>query len=327
MSSLTPRLDKLDRNYIINGNFDYWQRNTTANITGAVLAVDRFFTNYNSGAAGTVSRSTDVPDADSLYSAQVDVTTGLNATIGQRIESVFSKDLAGKTITIKFKVKAVDATGREIRILMATPNVTDNWAASTGFTDFVAIASPTTGVWTTYSTTVSIPADAVRGLQLIIRRGGASATTSTRYSKIQILLGEVSDSDFSYAGRDVVQELDLCRRYYEKSFAINTIPANGGSATTLADDTNAVGYLAGNTLLTPTIPFKITKRASPTVTVFGNSSGRAIYSALNNAAIAGSVTVSTGPVGTSGVNGLNVNQQDTAAFVTVRFHYAADAEL
>ena len=64
--SLTPRLDRLDKNYIINGNFDFWQRGTSTSTSGVYLA-DRFRTSL-SGGSYVVSRSTDVPNSNSQFS-------------------------------------------------------------------------------------------------------------------------------------------------------------------------------------------------------------------------------------------------------------------
>lgn len=314
MSSLTPRLDKLDKNYIINGNFDYWQRNTTGTITGAVVAVDRFTSNYNAGAAGTISRSTDIPDFNSLYSAQVDVTTGLNAQIGQRIESVFARELASKDVTFKIKAKAVDSTGRPIRLLVLVPTVTDNWASSTTVTDVQLVASPTTGVWNDCVATVSIPADAIRGLHFIVYRGGASATTSTRYSQMQVAIGSFSDLNFSYAGRNLVNELILCQRYFEKSYNVD-IP--------LASIT-AAGQITFRQVANHQQPisFKVRKRITATPTFYSPVTG------ANAVWRDGSAGVDrTAAASSNGETGTNVDITGAVAGNTMLGHWSADAEL
>lgn len=122
MSSLTPRIDKLDGNLIINGNFDFWQRNTTGTLSGAtnLYVADRFVGSHGSniGAATTVmSRSTDVPTfaqsgTTSVYSMQLQpgvATPSPNADtaglFGQIIEGNFFKQIHQKKITISFWVK------------------------------------------------------------------------------------------------------------------------------------------------------------------------------------------------------------------------------
>lgn len=67
MTSLAPRLDQLERNLIINGNFDFWQRFvpgvTSQSITTSQYVADRTrtFNNGTFSGVGTVSQSTDVP--------------------------------------------------------------------------------------------------------------------------------------------------------------------------------------------------------------------------------------------------------------------------
>ena len=85
--SLAPRIDKLDKNAIINGNFDFWQRvvgNSSqmllSNNQGSFFTADRAFSQASALGGGTlnysVARSTNVPTLaqsgfQSSYSYQV----------------------------------------------------------------------------------------------------------------------------------------------------------------------------------------------------------------------------------------------------------------
>lgn len=65
MSSLTPRINKLDKNEIMNGNFDFWQRSTLSSFTNGTqgFVADRFKT-YNQGSTSktiTMQRSSNIP--------------------------------------------------------------------------------------------------------------------------------------------------------------------------------------------------------------------------------------------------------------------------
>ncbi len=57
--SLAPRIDKISRNYIINGGFDFWQRANGNTVTindaagGNSYAADRFM----KGRGGTTNKS------------------------------------------------------------------------------------------------------------------------------------------------------------------------------------------------------------------------------------------------------------------------------
>tara|TARA_R110000803_G_scaffold69774_2_gene132217 strand:+ start:494 stop:1645 length:1152 start_codon:yes stop_codon:yes gene_type:complete len=82
---------------------------------------------------------------------------------------------------------------------------------------------------------------------------------------VQMEIGATA-TDFEH--RTFGDELALCQRYYEKSFAQGVAPGtasligNGGGVITIT----LAGSTAGNTGITPlAIPFKVTKRTSPTL--------------------------------------------------------------
>lgn len=109
------------KNWIINGNFDFWQRKTTqANITTDTYVADRFkyFSNGGTAARFTLSQSTDVPTQaesgfQSKYSMKLACTT-LDGSIGAaeaasvqyRMEGFDYAQLKGKTVVLSFWVKS-----------------------------------------------------------------------------------------------------------------------------------------------------------------------------------------------------------------------------
>lgn len=259
MTSLTPRLDKLDKNYIINGNFDHWQRGTSFVGAGAIYTADRMFCSYSTGTTN-YTRSTDVPDSQSSYSLQIANTSGTNPQVNQFVESVFAKDLANKTVTFKVKIKVTDATGTPIKLRLSYPNVIDNFSSITPISTTVLNAAPTTNVWATYTLVASLPANVINGLEVkIFRDSGVTVTTTTTlYSQMQVILGSNSDTDFNYAARNVVEELSLCQRYYEtRSFIVNS----GYYAQ----------FAAANVFYGSFYQFLVEKRAVPTVTAIHNT--------------------------------------------------------
>lgn len=110
--------DRKRKNFIINGNFDFWQRgtNTFMSTTGTYLA-DRFI-GYESGIGAMVQeRDTDVPTFaqsgyNSTYSfkATNDNTTALAANdyaqLAYAVEGYDYAELHGKTMTLSFWVKS-----------------------------------------------------------------------------------------------------------------------------------------------------------------------------------------------------------------------------
>jgi hypothetical protein len=126
MSNLTPRLDKLERNLIINGNFDFWQR--SINVNGSGLSVNAYSNadrvlagwNFASGAPSfTFSRSTDVPTlVQSGFSSQYSwqLVSGNAKTFPSsndyfqpfvhKIEGLNYQRVHGKPVVISFWFKA-----------------------------------------------------------------------------------------------------------------------------------------------------------------------------------------------------------------------------
>jgi hypothetical protein len=80
--------------------------------------------------------------------------------------------------------------------------------------------------------------------------------------------------------RSIQQELQLCERYYEKSFPVGTAVAQNSGVTT-----NCVGFLSsaaasfGNS-----VQFRARKRASPTVTTYNPSASNASWRDTTNSA-------------------------------------------
>ena len=115
---LNRRLDNLDANMVINGNFDYWQRGTSiAAASGGVYLADRWIGNTNQAVTLTMSQSTDVPtQAQSGYLSRYSLllTNGTGAApgttefqqIGYRMEGQDYQRLHGKAFRIQFWTKS-----------------------------------------------------------------------------------------------------------------------------------------------------------------------------------------------------------------------------
>jgi len=91
----------------------------------------------------------------------------------------------------------------------------------------------------------------------------ATASATWQVTGVQLEAGTTA-SPFEY--RSFGQELALCQRYYEKSFAQGTAPAFNQSF----NFTTGTVYV-GTSISIPIIPFKVTKRAAPTMTFYGVS--------------------------------------------------------
>jgi len=106
-------------------------------------------------------------------------------------------------------------------------------------------------------------------------------------------------------------ELALCQRYYEKSYNDGVAPATATAVGTASGQTNA------SNVSTISIRFKVDKRTTPTVTIFGTDG------------TAGFVTDNINRAGTptnTGATGTNIFWGGNAAFIGYT-HYVAVSEL
>jgi hypothetical protein len=172
MSNLSPRIDNLERNLIINGNFDFWQRSTNVNGSGlsvnAYSNADRVLSawNFASGAPSfTFSRSTDVPTlVQSGFSSQYSwsLVSGNTKTFPSsndyfqpfvhKIEGLNYQRVHGKAVVISFWFKASvigtytvslqNATGTRIYIAPFTVSSASTWEFKS-----ISVQLDTAGTW------------------------------------------------------------------------------------------------------------------------------------------------------------------------------------
>ena len=260
------------KNRIINGDMRIDQRNAGASqsITAASpsYSVDRFIVRP---IGGTVTGQRVAGTGSTQYVYQI--TGGASVTqlqFEQRIEASNSYDLAGSSATLSVNLSNSLLTTASWILYYA--NSTDNFASNT------LISS---GNWTIsstiarYNATISIPAAATTGLYLIIFVGAQTSGTFT-IGNVQLEAGSTA-TDFER--RPYGTELALCQRYFESTRAGIRAARESGN------------------LLGVNIPFKVTKRAAPTMTRIndGGSSGISFQGFINTDEESSSIqwTVST----------------------------------
>lgn len=331
MSSLTPRIDRIDKNYLINGGFDFFQRNTGSVTIGggySYQTADRWAIGYNAPLVSQSSgRSTIVPDNSVKYSLRLSANapgaSPGNLLIRQRIEAANSIELAGQSVSVSLWVRCESAS--EVRIYLQTPTAEDNYTSVTGIV--ISGHTKTVTVGTSWQLLtwegISIPTSANLGLEIIVEFKNFTVTGLIKdhfVTKVMLNVGNKA-SDFARAGRNIGQELALCQRYYEKSTDLDVIPSFsfGGSF-----GTGLMYQSASGAIPTPcTVYFKVAKRALPTVNIYNTNSGA--IANMNN-----------WDGGTS--NPATINNQNTTYFIAspnvavtaghrLFFNFAADAEL
>ena len=126
---------QVDKNLLINGGMNIWQRSTSASVsTDTYATVDRFTNSVGNMGVFTVSRSTDVPSAQGFgYSTKWDCTTAdaspaagdyilFNQRLeGQNLQHLLKGTSSSKAVTLSFWVKS-NKTGTYIASLYDQDN-------------------------------------------------------------------------------------------------------------------------------------------------------------------------------------------------------------
>lgn len=271
------------RNYIINGAMMASQENgATAGTTNNYYPVDQFATNFVNGGAISAAQVASVTSTGSPNRVRITVTTA-DATVAagdfsnftQIIEGIRMADLMfgtanAKTFTLQFGVKAPAGTycvsflNSAITRVYVAEYVIVAGEANTDVVKSVTVPGETSGVW---------PKDNTIGMYvrwgLMVGSTYQLAAGSWSSSGVN---GMGSPNQFNFMGTinnvfelfdvglyqsaaapafvvpDYPSELALCKRYYE----ITTVSLQSPAA---------------SSMMVP-CPFKVTKRATPTMTTF-----------------------------------------------------------
>ena len=225
------------RNLFINGDLNNWQRGTNVNALSA-YGPDRFFGN---SASGFFSRE-DGGSASALaatgfkYAVNAEQGAG-GGSYAQRIESIFFEDIAiGTKLTVSYYAASANVNATGTLLQLRTPDTTDNYSSST-----VIILNPGGGTdydsghymgdledrnvkFNQYKYTFEMTADMKRGLQVGVagdlRVNGINGWLANTYvlTGLQLTEGQ-APLNFRLSGRDAVEELRLCHRYYFNKFS------------------------------------------------------------------------------------------------------------
>ena len=231
-----------NRNLIINGAMQVWQRGTSHTTSGGYSA-DRWWM----ASATSVARSTEAPEGFT-YSAFITASGGGNDSIGQPIELTTGSSspmVAGQKVTVSLYAKTVTGTDD----IAATINFRDAKYSGTNQSAFGNGDTWTvTTTWQRFTTTFTVPlinpTNVLAGLEIF------GIGSSMYITGVQL---EVGDTATPFEHRSYGQELALCQRYFERVVATSQIWSH-------AD-------IGGNHRLA--LMFKERKRSSPTIASSG----------------------------------------------------------
>lgn len=242
------------RNRLINGNFQFWQRGTTTATTATYLA-DRWIAQNIS----THLQSTDVPLAAFPFSVEFGNTTATFPYIAQRLEPIEAASLVSSELTISFWAKNTSGNAQlyvELTYPQTTSVYTSTMITAPGSYNPYLANPPTVSSWGYYTFTWSssiLSTAFAQGLEIRIVRDNATPST-TRVTGVQL---ESGGAPTPFERLPVQQQLALCQRYFELV---------GGTTGTWQGAYNHQRY-------------KVTKRTTPTITLFNGSLSGANFDA------------------------------------------------
>ena len=259
-----------NRNKIINGNFDIWQRGT-ADVTSDTYFADRWVMNRSGGTATASQESftlgqTDVPNNPS-YFAKLDVTTGNNqARIEQRVEDVTT--FAGQTTTLSFYAKGTNPNSGNVQIFLAHRYGTGG-STSVNVVDTITLTSS----WQRFEVTLDVPSVSGKTIgsgnyvQIAWRQPDTDTSTDAWDISLSQVQWEVGDSATPFEHRGYGDELARCQRYYQ------VVGRGRGSAR---------GSLTGDSQCAYSHRLAVEMRDEPTMTIKTEGSGGCTFHSFSN---------------------------------------------
>ena len=337
---------KSNRNAIINGDFNVWQRGTSfSSVANLTYTADRWQYAKSGVMVHDVVLSNDIPtvaQAGRLFSnsLKIDCTTidsaigtGDFALVTQKIEGYNFVPLAQRAMTLSFWVKATKTGtycaafrgGGRAFVSEYSVNSSNTWE----FKTINILPSPASGSWD-YTTGAGITVD------FVLAVGSAYQTTANAWqtgnffgSSNQVNACDSTSNDFFIAGvqleagsvatpfenRIVQQELSLCQRYFQETGA-------GWS-----------GFQETTTLFSLSTSFKAVMRSIPSLALLSTNISTRFYAGSANDLIKSVCSIQGGTTTTygawvyiyntvaTGTNGMPLISRDGANILT------ANAEL
>jgi hypothetical protein len=149
---------------------------------------------------------------------------------------------------------------------------------------------------------------------------GFGAAGLVDIAQVQVNAG---DTALPFQPRSFGEELALCQRYYEKSFSYGTSPAHGVGATGIHAMRSSV---ADNFQSFPRIIYKVTKRATPTFTIYNPSNASPGSNVIRVFGTGADVPAQVAEGNENGIR-ISVSNVSVPGLNDLGVHWTAEAEL
>ncbi|QYW02493.1 tail fiber [Stenotrophomonas phage Silvanus] len=326
----------IGKNVVINGDFRFWQRGTGFNLAG--YGADRFLNNISGITCSMTRLALAVGEiAGFKYACRMSFNAGSDpahyATLQHRVENLGY--YSGKTLTFSGYMRA-NTAGLKVAFEVALGAGGGTIPGAVPVSG-IGVQTFTLGTaWQRFTATFTVPS--LVGASLTDNSSlnfnlwlSAGSSHNSRNNNLGFQSGIVdfvglqledggTATIFEY--RPDALELALCQRYYEKSYNIDTLPATVtgvGQTAFFQYGLPSANYAGGMTT-----PFKVTKRSTPSVTLFSPLTGAS--GKIQNAGNANDVNGSVTDIGQSEFFAQSVGFGPTNT-INLRWHWTADAEL
>lgn len=339
--------DGLKRNFLVNGDFRVAQRGTTftsattpANNDDTFL-LDRWILLADGNDTVDVSQETTTVPTGSYAAIKLDVETA-NRKFGilQPLEARDAASLIGGTATLQFKARkgGSNATAETLRAAIISWSSTADSITSDAVSAWGnAGTDPTLATNWTYETTPSNLTLTTSYQTFVI--AGSIDTASTTNVAVFIWCDDtdatVADLIYiadvrlvsGYDARNVyipsfTEQMAQCERYYEKSFAYGTVPAQNVGINT---GETVFCALAAATATRIHVQLRTLKRSSPTVTLYNPQAANA--EVRDQTAAADCSGTGTSNTTDRAIHIATASNAGSAVGNRLGIHWTADAEL
>jgi len=260
------------RNVLVNGDFLIWQRGSQfLSLSGTALyTADRWIRQPPAGNSNSfeIIRAAFSPGqvevaGDPIYYLRWNQPSGLNGSgegrISQRAENVWT--LNGRVVTLSWSARAASGTAS------MTPRLQQNFGSGGSTTvQYDGAAASLTSAWARFSQTFTLASTAgatigASSFLAAILEAPASFNGEVHVADVQL---EAGSGATTFERIDPTTQRQLCERYYEKSYPLDTAASAGsgfgGAAVVWAVDG------PGGILYSIRQRFRVPKRVAPAVT-------------------------------------------------------------
>lgn len=255
-------------NYLINGGMDIWQRATSSSTNGSINSADRWWVYYNAGTTTFSKETSVVPTGlnSALKITQAGATGAM--VVYQFVETLNTRLIAGKTVTLSAYIAATAATTVTPEISWTSTvdgGVGASWTTLTPSQSSWGVASGST--YARYSATYTIPAGA-QTLKVGSVISSVTVGNSVYLAGVQLEEGSTATA-FRRNANSIQGELAACQRYYTRY----TLPQYGQLG---------VGTCFFNTGAYIVVHFPVEMRSAPVSLDYSTITNFRIYSGGTN---------------------------------------------